>query len=553
MKGISILLTAMMIFMVGAIPMNIGTNEVVLNAGQVTGAPDIEYAINMATNDGTQPGIVTLDSSAGDFVFSDIDRSINIFVPDLILRSENGAVIRNCADAVYFDGLEEDGVTIEGITFNCDGSGVISVYPHQNVVIRGNTFHIADYVLRVENASNWEIVDNTGNALKYFPGILIVNATDMNIRENMITAYEGISLYDANNNSVTRNELYAAIHGITIVNSSSDNRVSNNKILNIQDAGVLLRGNSEHNKILANRVQCAGSFSCQAVLDESSSSTNKVAGNKSVSDQSPLTFNATLAPGVWSTFNLGVTSRDVAYVVDVTPLNDSVAGAYTPFMIKPEYDGSQWNDVLRVMVPSEFPEQDVRITVFVLSGLTTILDMTDSLPPGEWRGYAFGHPMVDIPAAYLVDLDPLGPSAQGATFERYLLHPEFFMDEWWDVLRVQTVNWLPANPLPVRTRVYSAEDLVLAADFNVTLTKNDLWSGWIIGPSSLERGYVIRAIPLSGDTQSDLDGYFIQPEFDAQNQQWNDVLRVRMGNPYADWNSVEYNFKVYACDNTVCP
>lgn len=280
MKAISVLLTIMMIFMIGANRMNSVQNEVVLKASQVTGAPDIENAINIATNYGTQPGIVTLDSSAGDFLFTDIDRSINIFVPNLILRSENGAVIRNCADAIYFDALDEDNVTVEGITFNCDGSGVVSVYPHQHVVIRDNTFHVADYVARLENANDWEILGNSGNASKFFPVLLIANSNKIEISENILTAYVGVVLSKANNNAVINNELHVTIYGITIQDSSSYNRVAKNRVLDTQNAGVAVFWFSEYNKVTANRVQCAPGFSCDAVLDESSSSTNKIAGNK---------------------------------------------------------------------------------------------------------------------------------------------------------------------------------------------------------------------------------------------------------------------------------
>lgn len=161
-------LIAMLVFTVGFTRLDAGIQEVVLSADQVSGAPDIEYAINIATNYGTQPGIVTLDASAGDFVFTDIDRSINIFVPNFTLRSENGAVIQNCADGIYFDALPADGVTVEGITFHCDGSGVIDVYEHQDIVIRDNTIYAASYIVRIDYGNNWQLLNNIGVGLAWF-------------------------------------------------------------------------------------------------------------------------------------------------------------------------------------------------------------------------------------------------------------------------------------------------------------------------------------------------------------------------------------------------
>jgi hypothetical protein len=110
---------------------------------------------------------------------------------------------------------------------------------------------------------------------------------------------------------------------------------------------------------------------------------------------------------------------------------------------------------------------------------------------------------------------------------------------------------MPADaPLPVRMRVYLASDLPLVSDFNLTLTPDDTWTGYIIGPASLKRGYLVRATPLTNEAiAADLNQYIIQPEFDGKH--WNDVLRIEMRN--TDWGQIDYNFKVYACDRKSCP
>ena len=102
-------------------------------------------------------------------------------------------------------------------------------------------------------------------------------------------------------------------------------------------------------------------------------------------------------------------------------------------------------------------------------------------------------------------------------------------------------------------RVYLAPNLPLVSDLYVTLHRSDLWAGYLIGPSSLKRGYVVRAISLDPGPEiqpSDLNQYVIQQEFNGET--WNDVLRIQAGNQGADWEQVDYNFKVYACDHKTC-
>lgn len=257
----------------------------------------------------------------------------------------------------------------------------------------------------------------------------------------------------------------------------------------------------------------------------------------------PWIFNATLKPGTWQTTILGPATDGGAYIVDITPLHDSINGAYVKSVIVPEYDGIQWNDVLRMQIPAEFPEQQVQVAVYQPPVSATLLDTTASLEPGVWHGFAFAG-IHDYQGAYLADFDPLAASDKGATFMRSLIHAEYPWDDWVEVLRVQTEPWL-SGPLLTRLRVYLVSDLPIVGDFNVTLTKQDTWTGFWVGPSSIKRGYIVRAVPLAAEVSyQDLNQYLIQPEFDGN--QWNDVLRIQMGNLDAPWVSIDYNIKIYA-------
>ena len=268
---------------------------------------------------------------------------------------------------------------------------------------------------------------------------------------------------------------------------------------------------------------------------------------------SPWNFHITLKPGIWYSFYLGPSDSGAVYVTDITPLKASVNGAHIQSVVKPVYDGSEWNDMLEVLLPEPFPKLQVLITVYTLSGLEARLDVTDALQPGVWQGYVIGAAS-ETTSPYLADIDPLEASVRGATFERIYIHPEAtWENRFWDILRVQTKPSLPNN-LDVRMRVYLAPNLPLVSDLFITLKKSDLWTGLILGPSSLKRGYVVRAISLDPGPEilpSDLNQYIIQPEFDGKT--WNDVLRIQAGNQDADWEQVEYNLKIYACDKKSCP
>ncbi len=266
----------------------------------------------------------------------------------------------------------------------------------------------------------------------------------------------------------------------------------------------------------------------------------------------PWNFEVTLKPGIGYSYYLGPSNSGAVYVIDITPLTKSVDGACIQSVVKPRYDGTQWNDVLEVLLPEPFPKQPVLITVYTLARLETRLDVTDALHPGEWQGYTIGRAS-DTTGPYLADIDPLESSVKGATFERIYIHPEApWENTFWDILRVQTKP-SPTGDLDVRMRVYLAPKLPLVSDLFVTLKKTDLWAGYGIGPSSLRRGYVVRAISLDHGPNilpSDLNQYIIQPEFDGK--MWNDVPRIQAGNQDADWDQVEYNFKIYACDKKYC-
>ena len=283
MKKLALFLIVAMLFTLGNAPMGGKITEVTLNASQVTSAVDIEHAIDIATNNGTRPGIVTLDSSAGEFVYTADDRSINIYNSNITLRSKNGAVITNCGDGIFFDDFVTDNIVIEGIRFIGE-NGIIAAYgTHRNVTIRNNVFLANNFGVEATKADGWNI---TGNyAVSGSMPIHLLKSTETKIANNSLVAPNqglGIFLEKSNWNTVDHNMIVNGWQGVLIGWGSSGNQVSNNRVHMIEQSGVSFEGNSEYNKVLANKISCQPNAECRVVNVDNPplSNTNTIQGNK---------------------------------------------------------------------------------------------------------------------------------------------------------------------------------------------------------------------------------------------------------------------------------
>jgi hypothetical protein len=220
-----------------AFSMGMGSpNVVVISAAQVTGANDIEFAIEVATDNGTRPGTVILDARDGDFVYTGADRSINIYSAGVTLRSENGARIANCDDGVFFDNFTTSRVTIEGIEFDCSGVGIIAPW--------GTHEHLT-------------------------------------IRDNKIISPVGISLHQIQGAKMIGNNIIAEWRGISLDPGTNDNKIISNVISGVQQSGIYLGEGVFGNKVHGNKVSCAPGHSCLTVnASPEVLLTNKISGNK---------------------------------------------------------------------------------------------------------------------------------------------------------------------------------------------------------------------------------------------------------------------------------
>lgn len=233
-------------------------------------------------------------------------------------------------------------------------------------------------------------------------------------------------------------------------------------------------------------------------------------------------IDVVLQPGVRHGFWLAPSALNQGYLVEITPRAPSVEGAYVGgWSVGPEFDGRQWNDVLRVELPAEFPALPVNIRVYPTARWPMAPEWETVLEPGVWHGFLLGPSSVDY--GYVAEVTPLEPSVQGASVERCIVQPEFDGRQWNDVLRVQIPAGQPA--LRANVRAYRTSAALPATEFTATVLPGD-WAGFRLGPSAQPGPYLVELTPVCAPAEgASLENYRVQPEFDGR--RWNDVLRLQ--------------------------
>lgn len=239
--------------------------EVIITAKDVTSASDIEQAIQEATGHGTRAGTVLLDASDGPFVFTQLDRTINIASSDVRLRSVNGAEIANCDDAIFFDEVITNDVIIEGITFRCNVSGIVASWgTHERVILRNNVIEATMMGIGVNGGNGWVITDNRVTA-----GVDAINLKGTGgtlIADNTLSGNEiAIFLDLAHGNKVLNNNLASSWQGVLLIYGTNDNQIVGNNISGPRQSGVSFEGGSQGNRVHGNNATCAPMESCLSV------------------------------------------------------------------------------------------------------------------------------------------------------------------------------------------------------------------------------------------------------------------------------------------------
>ncbi len=232
-------------------------------------------------------------------------------------------------------------------------------------------------------------------------------------------------------------------------------------------------------------------------------------------------MDVALEPGVWHGWVMQPSTGCGGYIVEVTPLEASASGAYVErAVVQPEYDGFEWNDVLRVMIPGDQPALDVNVRVYQTGPLPIVLELETVLQAGEWMGWVVGPASMD--RAYVVEVTPLEPSVDGAYVERAVVQQEYYMGEWTDVLRVMMPPWSPS--VWANVRVYATQKTPVVARFDAELRPGE-WITLPLRPSAARGAYIVEVNPLEIPEGGEFaEQVVVRPEFDGK--RWMDVVRL---------------------------
>jgi hypothetical protein len=221
----------------------------------------------------------------------------------------------------------------------------------------------------------------------------------------------------------------------------------------------------------------------------------------------------------WSGIFLGETNYPWGYLVDVTPLEPTLDGDHIETYIQTWFDGTQWVDYLFVGLPHPGRSLDVQVDIFITQGWQIANQGKMILPAAEWHQFYLNVSTQN--AAYVIDVNPLEPSANGAAIIPSVVLPEFSDFLWWDMERLKLIAI--SQPVEVQVTAYQAPNLPTST-FEIRLQPG-VWHGAGLGPASQEQAYLVEIDPRNPAKEGfHLERVVVQPEFDGKT--WNDVLRV---------------------------
>lgn len=232
-------------------------------------------------------------------------------------------------------------------------------------------------------------------------------------------------------------------------------------------------------------------------------------------------MDVTLEPGVWHGWAMQPSCECGGYLVEVTPLQPADDGAYVErAVVQPEYNGHEWNDVLRVMIPDSQLPLDVNLRVYQTCEFPVVMEFIEVLEAGAWMGWVIGPASMD--RGYVVEVTPLKASSEGAYVGRAVVQQEYFNGEWQDVLRVMMPEGF--RDLRAQIRVYATPKLPVVATFEIDLQPG-VWTGLPVRPSAANGAYIVEVNPLGTPVGGEfVERAVVQPEFDGKH--WNDILRL---------------------------
>ncbi|MBN2148818.1 MAG: hypothetical protein JW726_15630 [Anaerolineales bacterium] len=241
-------------------------------------------------------------------------------------------------------------------------------------------------------------------------------------------------------------------------------------------------------------------------------------GMQVLPEQGP--YIVTIVPGGWQAYGLGPAENPWGYLVDITPLEPSVDGAYVEYKILPEYDGSRWVDVLWLQAPGIVDKLPVQVDLIPTKDWQAVYQANITLAAGDWMG--FGMFSNAIGCGGVLDISPYGESEPpyGSYIQNTRVQPEY-PGEWVQVARVQLLQGAPSQPAQL-TYYTPGSEAEMMLQQEVTLAPAT-WNGFTLVNSQALQGYVVEVVPLN-DSDNEIAESVVRPEFDGV--EWRDVLRI---------------------------
>ena len=245
-------------------------------------------------------------------------------------------------------------------------------------------------------------------------------------------------------------------------------------------------------------------------------------------------FSTTLKPGEWTGFSMGPATLDRAFVAAYKLANPtSNSGFLEKDVFQPEWDGKQWNTVLRLQMSKDVQPQPIDVCVYEIAGFPVVSEFETTLNPGEWQGHSMGPCSVNqaFVAAFL-------PSTKEGFLETHRFQPEWDGKQWNMVLRLQIPTSM--HPMKLKVRVYQV-NAPLYTTIDTTL-KGGQWQGYSLGPATTDHGFLAGyELAKPQLNLGFLEKSRFQDEWDGK--PWISALRLQIS---SDLPSIALKANVYA-------
>lgn len=192
-----------------------------------------------------------------------------------------------------------------------------------------------------------------------------------------------------------------------------------------------------------------------------------------------LDFTDVLPSGVQQVYDVGPSSSDSSYVVEVSPLGAAGGGAFVEVSpcedilpgivlrcaeVRPEFNGATWRDVLRVRMMNVGVPVSANVRVYDVATMPAVFDFDFVLVSGTLHGFGLGPASAN--GGWVEEISPIDPSLN-LEFVETFIQPEFGAS-WIDVLRVQ--NSIGTNNVNANIRVYAVSTVSPADQIDATMS-----------------------------------------------------------------------------------